>query len=240
MNWTCLKGWRFVKPDWRITVATLIFCALTLVAGNWQDGRAAYKRQLQARLDERSAAAPAFLNALPVAPQDYDQRPVMVRGTYLPKYEILIDNKVHEGRAGYQVITPLKIGDSDTYVLVNRGWIAQGRTRAELPQVSTPEGLQDIAGLAVAPGTRFMELQSDPHTGRVWQNLSLEKYSQWSGLSLQPVVIEQSSAAVDGLVRNWPRPDFGIDKHRIYALQWYSFFGLAIFLYVFFHFKRRR
>lgn len=239
MNWTRLQGWRFVKPDWRITGATLLFCALTVVAGNWQSGKAAYKQTLQERFDERSASVATPLSESLVEGADYDQRPVVVRGTYLSKYEIFLDNKVHQGKAGYQLLTPLKIGLSDTHVLINRGWIAQGRTREDLPQVSASTSMLEIRGVAMVPGSRFMELQSGTNTGRVWQNLDLEAYRQWSGLRLQPVVIQQIGGTEDGLLREWPRPDFGIDKHRIYALQWYSFCVLAVFLYVFFHFKRK-
>jgi cytochrome oxidase assembly protein ShyY1 len=51
-------------------------------------------------------------------------------------------------------------------------------------------------------------------------------------------VIEQTSDARDGLVRAWDRPDTGVDRHRSYALQWYSFAALAAVLYVALGFKR--
>jgi cytochrome oxidase assembly protein ShyY1 len=55
---------------------------------------------------------------------------------------------------------------------------------------------------------------------------------------LQPIVIEQHSAAADGLVRDWPRPDTGIEKHESYALQWYSLAGLAVVLFIVLSFRR--
>jgi cytochrome oxidase assembly protein ShyY1 len=91
--------------------------------------------------------------------------------------------------------------------------------------------------VAVVPGAIY-ELAAAPPEGRVWQNLQLDRYAQWSGLALQPIVVEQTSGADDGLSREWPRPDAGVDKHRIYALQWYSFAALAAGLYVFFGFRR--
>ena len=239
MNSDRLKGWRILKPDWRVSLATIFFCALALTAANWQQDRAAFKAQLQARYDEQSAAAPAVVGAELVDPEVYDQRSVIVRGVYSPRYAVFLDNKVYNGRAGYQLLTPLRIEKSETYVLVNRGWVAQGPTRAQLPVVSTPSGVQEVEGIGVRPGDRFLELDEQTEQGALWQNLSLQKYRQWSGLRVQPVVIEQRSDAADGLIRDWPRPDFGIDKHRIYALQWYSFCFLALFLYVFFHIKRR-
>ena len=51
-------------------------------------------------------------------------------------------------------------------------------------------------------------------------------------------MIEQHSSALDGLLREWPRPDTGIEKHEAYALQWYSLAGLAVVLFVVLSFRR--
>jgi surfeit locus 1 family protein len=68
--------------------------------------------------------------------------------------------------------------------------------------------------------------------GRVWQNVTLERFSAWSGLSLEPYVVEQHSALDDGLVRDWPRPDAGAEKNEMYALQWYSLAALSLILLI--------
>ena len=64
------------------------------------------------------------------------------------------------------------------------------------------------------------------------QNLDIGAFAAETGLRLQPLVIEQHSDTGDGLAREWPRPDFGIERHESYALQWYSFAALAIALLV--------
>lgn len=233
-----MKGWRFLKPDWRITTATVLACGLFIIAGNWQSGKATTKEAMQARLDAHAHDL-ILLQAEPVKAEDYALRRLAASGVYEAKYSILVDNKVYRGKAGYHVYSPLRIAGSDMHVLVNRGWVAQGRTREELPQVVAPAGMQNVAGIAVAPSGQFLELRAEEKIGPLWQNLDLERYKQWSGLRLQPIVIEQVNDAGDGLVRDWPRPDLGIEKHRVYALQWYSFLALAIALYIFFHVKRK-
>jgi surfeit locus 1 family protein len=52
-----------------------------------------------------------------------------------------------------------------------------------------------------------------------------------------PAVIEATAAPVpdDGLLRDWPAPDFGIETHRIYMVQWYAFAVLAAALWFWFH-----
>jgi surfeit locus 1 family protein len=67
----------------------------------------------------------------------------------------------------------------------------------------------------------------------------MERYAQWSGLALQPVLVQQTSAAADGLAREWSRPDTGVQKHRGYAMQWYLFAILVIVLYVSLNLRRR-
>jgi len=122
-------------------------------------------------------------------------------------------------------------------VLVNRGWVAAG-DRSSLPVVPTPVGVQTIEGEAVVPSARFLELAPEQAAGPLRENLVLAREEKRLGLTLQPVVIQQTSDASDGLAREWERPDTGVDRHRSYALQWYSFAALAAVLYVLLGFKR--
>lgn len=230
-------GYRF-RPGWFMTIVTIAFCALTVTAGNWQRGRAETKAALQQKLDDWSREPPVAVPGEPVRGEDYALRPVQARGVYAPRYGILLDNKVYRGRAGYHIITPLKIDGSDMYVLVVRGWAPGGPTRDVLPEVATPAGVQTVQGIGMVPSTRVLELASEPEPGRVWQNLLLDRYRAWSHLKLQPFVIEQTGDAADGLVRDWPRPDLGVEKHRVYMMQWYAFTALALILYVVLNFKR--
>jgi surfeit locus 1 family protein len=51
-------------------------------------------------------------------------------------------------------------------------------------------------------------------------------------LAMQPVVVLQTGKAPDGLVRDWPKPDAGVNTHRAYALQWYVMAVLAVALWL--------
>jgi len=79
-----------------------------------------------------------------------------------------------------------------------------------------------------------------PPEEKVWPNLVLERYAKWSGLDLLPVVLQQTNDTGDRLVRDWPRPDFGIEKHKAYALQWYALAAVTVILYVVLNLKRDR
>lgn len=213
--------------------------ALTASAGNWQLNRAAEKERLQAAYD-RGAAGPALhLGSTPLDAAGVLLRRVEAEGEFVAPAMVLLDNRIHGGVAGYHVIMPLRIDGSTMHVLVNRGWIAAGADRSRLPEIPTPPGRVHIAGVATLPG-RFLELAQTDASGTVWQNLTIERFISHRGLQVQPVVVEQTSAAADGLVRDWPRPDFGIAKHYSYAVQWFIFCGLIVFLFAFFHVRNAR
>ena len=228
---------RTFRPGWVPSLAAAGFVALTVALGNWQTGRAEEKLEAGRLLDQAARGPVLDVPTARVDATGFERRRVTARGTFVARDTFFLDNKVLRGAAGYQVITPLKPTNPGVSILVNRGWIAAGE-RSRLPDVSTPEGVQTIEGIAVVPGTRFLELAPEADSGHLRQNLVIAREEKRLGLSLQPFIIEQASDARDGLLRAWERPDTGVERHRSYALQWYSFAALAAVLYVVLGFKR--
>ena len=208
--------------------------------GNWQTRRAAEKQALQERSDNRERGATLRLPGRLIEVKDVEYARVSVRGEFLPHYTILLDNRVRNGVAGYEVLTPVRIEGGGLSVLVNRGWIAAGPRRDVLPKFPTPAGPQSLEGIALAPSGRYFELGAGYAAGGkaaaamepVWQNLNFERYAETTRLALQPFLIRQTSASDDGLARIWERADRGVDIHRGYAFQWYSLAALILVLYV--------
>jgi surfeit locus 1 family protein len=232
---------RRFRPRLLPTLAAVAAIALFVAAGRWQQGRMEQKAALRAQFDAASAAVPA---ALPVDPQDWAAwryRPVAIEGTFDATRQILIDNKVENGRAGYHVVTPLVLADGRA-VLVDRGWIAPGETRAKLPMAAPPAGAVTVHGRVNLPTANYVELRRDAPAGNVWENLDAARFATATGLNVLPIVLEQTAPidAADKLVRNWPPPDFGIDRHRIYMAQWYLFAATAAGLWLFFNLRSTR
>jgi surfeit locus 1 family protein len=219
------------------SLAAAVFIALTIALGAWQTRRAEEKLEAGRRVDEMARAPALQVPATRIEPAGVERRRVAARGTFVALGTFFLDNKTMRGVAGYHVVTPLRLDGGGPAVLVNRGWIAAGE-RSRLPEVPTPEGVQTIEGVAVVPSSRFLELAPESESGRMRENLVVSREERRLGLSLQPFVIEQTSDAGDGLVRSWERPDTGADRHRSYALQWYSFAALAAALYVVLGFRR--
>ena len=208
-----LRGYSFRPRLWPLALAAAA-CAAGIALGNWQARRA----------DEKRALA------------DNVQR-IAVHGEFLPERTVLLDNKVRNHRAGYEVVTPLRLGEG-IHILVNRGWVAAPPRRDQLPEVVTPRGPVRVEGIVLARLPRALEL-GDPGTGRVRQSLELKAFAVETGLPLQAFVIEQHRGIADGLLREWPRPDAGIEKHQSYSFQWYSLAGLALVLGIVFSFRKR-
>lgn len=213
--------------------------AITLAAAHWQFDRAAYKRALGAQYAARQAASP-IVAGRDAEPSDMAFRLVEASGTFQPGAAVWLDNRVRRGRAGYEVLMPLKLANGGGLVLVNRGWAAANAERTQLPSVPTPGGVVMVRGIAVVPSEKVFELSAGTVQGRIWQNFTLSRYR--AAYPAQPVhgyVLQQHSELPDGLDRQWPVPGLGIEKHQIYAMQWLIFASLIAGFYVYFGYIRR-
>ena len=222
------------------TLGMLVLVALTVALGNWQRHRAGEKEALAAQYAAAAREPPVAVTGREVDPVRLRFRVVRATGEFDAARQLLIDNKVHAGRPGFHVVTPLKLGAGDRHVLVDRGWVAQAPRRADLPQVPPPAGVVTITGSANLPPRRYVELKADTADGPVWQNLDIDRIAVATGLKLLPIVIEQFDVQLpaDGLIRDWPEPDFGVEAHLGYMLQWYSLAALAIVLWLTLNWRR--
>jgi surfeit locus 1 family protein len=207
------SGYSFRPRGWALALAACA-CAAFIALGNWQARRAEEKRSAAAELESKRLS---------------------LRGVFLPELTVLLDNKVRNHRAGYEVITPLRLDGE--HVLVNRGWIAAGRTREALPEVRTPPDEVRVEGIKLERLPRVLHMEKAEST-KVRQSMDISEFAAQTGLRLKPFFLEQHSPADDGLLRDWPRADAGVEKHESYSLQWYSFAALAVILLVVLSFRR--
>ena len=221
------------------TIATIAFVALCVAAGNWQRDRMVEKEALRARFDAASAAAPVPLPRNVVDWNDWRYRQVVANGRFDARRQILLDNKVHRGIVGFEVVTPLTLDDG-RIVLVDRGFVAAPASRQTLPEALPAAGEVIARGRVNIPSSTYFELGA-AQPGTAWQHLDLKRYAQSTGLSILPIVIEATAATGgdESLVRDWPAPDFGIERHRIYMVQWYTFATMAVALWLWFVARRR-
>jgi len=230
-----LRGYSFRPRLWPLLLAAAA-CVAGVALGRWQLGRAEEKKALAATIERALAAPPVELSAAHDAPEPVHRR-VAVRGSFAPQYTVFLDNRSRAGHPGYEVVAPFRIARSDVYVLVDRGWVAAPARREFVPEVPTPAGEIRIEALALPRLPRALELGKGGE-GNVRQNVAVETFVAQTGLALKTVVLEQLTDTNDGLSREWPRADLGIEKHESYALQWYSLAALALALGVGLSFRK--
>lgn len=227
---------------WLVTLAAVVGCLVTASLGRWQLGRASGKEALQARIDAREQLP--VLDALSLR-GDADVEPLLYRrveavGEWVAARTVFLDNRPMNGRAGFYVVTPLRLSGSDAVLLVQRGWAPRDfQDRTRLPAVETPGGVVRLSGHIVPAPSRLYEL-GEPGTGLIRQNLDVAQFRAETGLALAPVSIQQEGDAADGLLRAWPKISTGVEKHYGYAFQWFGLSALIAVLYVWFQIVRRK
>jgi len=229
-------------PTRRVNRASTFYqlgCALGVTAalsvlvllGLWQLQRAQEKQMLVDSYEARMNAKSVQVSQTRMAP-GLAYFPAQVKGHFETQYQILLDNRVHEGRVGYDVLTPFRIQNGHMRILVNRGWVPMGPSRSRLPLLDTPGQAQVISGHLYRPPERYFSLEKVTPTlaDKVWQNLDLERFHTEAGYPLQPYVVRLDVGLPGAYQRFSPNySDQWVDRHRGYALQW---FGLALVLLI--------
>jgi surfeit locus 1 family protein len=222
------------RPAWIPTVAALLTIAVCLTAASWQHRRMLEKEALQAAISA-AAAQPAV--PLPANVADWSEfrfRTVTLTGEFDARHQILIDNVQHAGRVGFGVVTPFVLDDGRK-VLVDRGFVAGGATRAILPSPAVPQGAVTLQGRVDLPSLRYVELGKPVlPSGPLWQHLDPQKFSQATGIDVLPIVVKGIGPPGDGLVEDDALPDTGIEKHLSYMMQWLTFAAMAAGLWLWF------
>jgi surfeit locus 1 family protein len=231
----------------RVVVALLAGVAgvvLTMSLGNWQTRRGDEKATRQAQWDDALARAPTRIAGLDDASgvaRNLPQR-VEMSGTFVIEATVYIDNRLVDGVAGFQVVTPVAVGEGMPWILVNRGWAARSMAdRTRLPAAPIANAPLRVEGIAVPHVPRTLEIgERGGPLGGIWQNLDFEAYERATGQRVARFVVQQTNDTGDGLRRAWARPDAGVDRHRGYAFQWYSLAALITVLTLYFGGKALR
>lgn len=214
-------------------VATVLLASLGIALGNWQSNRAQAKTDIAAAMATEATAPPLHLDrqGMP-APNEF--RRVVVTGHFVTKWPVYLDNRPQAGASGFYVLMPFRIAATGGHVMVARGWAPRHvADRTRLPEIPFPDGEVTLSGIVRKKLPRVMELGEKPPLapGIITQNASIDELERATGLTMLPFFMQQTSSLPDGLIRDWPEPSTGIDKHRGYAFQWY---GLALMAVLFF------
>jgi surfeit locus 1 family protein len=166
-----------------------------------------------------------------VNPLESVHRTVKLRGTWIASKTVFLDNRQMNAKPGFFVVTPMLLENTQTAILVQRGWIGRNfNDRERLPDVQTTSGVVEIQGRIAPPPAKLLELGS-AGAGQIRQNLDIVQFKAETGLPLLPISILQSGSANNGLLRDWPVAAATAGKNYGYAFQWFGLSLLITLLY---------
>lgn len=222
------------------TILGLIGIAIFSSLGTWQVFRAIEKQELQKNLDQK-AQQQAFIldkNTGNLEARNYSQ--VEAIGYYDNSNEILIENTIYKGRAGYHVLTPFILKQDQSVIMVNRGWIPQNRDRRIIPVLKAPQGEMRVRGKISPHKSKPPLILGELDTSsKVWLYFDKNVFEKKTAQILLPVVILLNKDEAHGYIREWPKYKEKVPMHIGYAIQWYVFALIVLVTYIGVNIKKR-
>ena len=216
------------KAKFFLTVSAIaVFCFL-LSLGFWQIERAQQKQDMLDLQDERINLDPVDIESISMSDDKLRYLPVTLSGRVDSEQQILIDNQIKHGRAGYFVLTPVKLNNNKA-VLLNRGWVPLGVDRNTLPDVKITATEVSVTGRIDHFPSVGIKLEGADVLSIGWpavtQTIDINKVADRLGYKVMPYQVLLNNNQSDGYERNWVALQMGPEKHYGYAFQW---FALAI------------
>ena len=216
-------GGRSVRPYVAIAGLLLLGTVFALL-GAWQLRRAATSQATLAQFERGDAAA--TLQELPRS-LDEDQRfrRFEVQGEWVAEPQFLLDNQLHDGVAGYDVLTALRLPGVRERLLVDRGWVPTGPDRRVLPNVAIEGDARHVSGRLERlrrPGLRLGDRTvPGPSAGlTVVQFPTADELAERLGAPVFDYQLLLDAEAPDGYMRDWQAPGIPVERHLAYAGQW--------------------
>jgi len=162
---------------------------------------------------------------------------VSLVGRFDADHQFLLDNRSYQGRAGFEVLTPL-YRPNGRVALVDRGWVPFSGLRERLPGVAlAAQPAATIRGrVADLPSAGLASGRAPPQQQVPWPKVtsfpSMSQLSTALGVPLEPHIVLLDAQEKDGYVRDWHPPGMEPIRHWSYAVQWWCFAVLLFVLWV--------
>ncbi len=220
-----------------MTGLSLLLFFVFVALGRWQWHRYETKAALWEEF-ARGADAAQPLDARPLLEWPRYQH-VQLTGRWRAEHQFLLDNRIVDGVAGFEALTPFELTDG-RWLLVNRGWLKFNGHREQLPDIALPstaaEANETLRGrLDELPAAGMASGRAAPTLQGAWPRLTTyprsEELTAALGRPLLDRVILLDADQANGYLRRWKPPGVGPDTHWSYAIQWWCFAALLVILY---------
>lgn len=227
------------RSTWIGTLIVLLVAVICVRLGFWQIRRLGEKRARNAATIERMSQAPIQLSSFSNDTAGLIFRRVTLNGSYDDEHTIIIAGRALRGVPGVHVLTPVRLGGAA--VLVNRGWMPSAdATRIELDSILEPD--PNALNALVTPFPEdFGEPAARDTFQRVWHQMNGAQLRGQFPYRVLPFVVQilPHPGQPQFPIRLHP-PELDEGPHLGYAIQWFSFAGIAIVGWCVLLFSRRR
>lgn len=227
-----------------LIIITLSLFLFLVKLGFWQLSRAEEKELWQTQLTTRQAAdslSYAELLSLPEAESLTGYR-LTVSAHPLAEQVFLLDNQVFNGKVGYLALQLMEVSPDRPWLLVELGFVPATADRASLPAIKPITMTQSLTGRLYQKQSNPMSsaLMAEPGWPKRIQNLNVGEMSDLVNRPIAVAVLQPEKIKGIDLPHPWKPIPLSAQKHRGYALQWFSMaFAFAI-LVLFFIYSRKR
>ena len=244
--------------NWKLTVFSAFFVSLFLYLGYWQIERGQAKEILISEDKIRRTQTGVGLGELPTDKSQLEGLPVLLHGRFSRDNIFLLDNVVLKGKVGFEVLVLFEDLEG-TSVVVNRGFVAMGRTRSDLPiipplvtgegqirgniyvtrrQTSERQVPQDlISGEMVS---REIESPPDGESPLIVQSGDPVLIGSIVGRTLYPHMIRLAELEQNALPRYWPVTLMKPVRHFSYSVTWFLMAATVVVAFMVFTLRDQR
>ena len=224
------------NPGIRITIFFVFFGILFFSLGLWQIERGQAKTTILAEFEDNLSKTPVYLNQ---ESKKWDR--VYVKGKWDNSKQILVDNVINRGIAGYKVLTPLRIIETNQLILVDRGWVKQNKYREILPNIELIEADEVVSGILEYPELGLVLSEDLVSKGwpKISQTKNLEVISKEYDEFIYPMILLADPILKNSLeyIKITPT-NMTPTKHYGYSAQWFLMFLVLCLMYLWYGFKK--
>ena len=221
------------QPNVKLLAFSLLMLPLLLGLGAWQLERGEEKQQIVDHHARNQQLPPVITPEILVSGKDHQYRLAWIRGTIDNQRIIILDNKVKNGRPGYEILQPLTLSGLTEKLLINRGWVEASLDRDILPSIPPIEDGVQLRGYLYQTLKGGYRLDDGIDQVQDWPSrvgwITTDRAKVLYGESFLPYQLRLDQDSPGALKTGWTTVAVQPEKHVGYAVQW---FAMAITLLI--------
>jgi cytochrome oxidase assembly protein ShyY1 len=211
------------QPNKKLLAFSFCLFPLLIGLGFWQLDRADEKQRIVEQYRTNQQAAPANAEVL-MTEEQLQYHSARLEGELDAGRRLILDNRVKNGRPGYEILEALTVDGLDQKILVNRGWVPASLDRTQLPLVAPVTGkvqlhgslYQTLGGYRLDDGIGLVS-QWPARVGWV----SAARAEALYGEDFFPYQLRLAQDSPGALQTGWATVSVQPAKHTGYAVQWF-------------------